>query len=67
MKTILINEVKFWEKINRMEEKRDEHSRLSSEYIEMDEKITTALNLILSCEIVGGFSIDWENQDKTQN
>lgn len=51
MRTIVIDETKLLEEIRSLEEKRDVHSVLSAEYIEIDEQIKLIIRLISFCKI----------------
>jgi hypothetical protein len=51
MKTILLDESKLKEKIHTMEALRDVHSNTSAEYIDIDNQIQFALDLISVCTI----------------
>ena len=60
MKTILINEDRFWDEVNKLEKKRSEYPVTSIEHAIIDDKILTILNLIKDCTVKG----NWTN-DKT--
>ena len=53
MKTILINEDRFWDEVNKLEKKRAEYPVTSIEHALMDDKILTILNLIKDCTVKG--------------
>ena len=50
MKTT-IDETKLLEQIQKLEDKRDEHYKSSSEHIEIDEQINLILEIIKKCRV----------------
>lgn len=51
IKTIMINEDKLNQEIEKLEEKRDEHHRMSAEWIEIDDQIEAISKIINKCTI----------------
>ena len=49
MNKILFDEARFWLEIRNLEEKRDEHSKYSAEYIELDVIIKTNIDIFHYC------------------
>ncbi len=56
MKTILIDEDRFWVEVNKLEKKRAEYPVTSIEHAIIDDKILTILNLIKDCTVKGNWT-----------
>lgn len=49
MNKILFDVDRFWIEIRKLEEKRDEHSKYSAEYIELDDIIKSNIDIFHYC------------------
>ena len=49
MKKILFDVDRFWKEIKKLEEKRDEHSNISAEWIEINDIITSNIDIFHYC------------------